>query len=130
MKKKMGRPRIEIDREDFEKLCGFMCTKREISSWFNVSDDTIERWCKKTYGQTFAVIYEQKADQGRISLRRTQFKKALDGNIPLLIWLGKQYLGQAEKVEEKVEQEVKQEITYVAEWGGVQEPASPGQGDE
>jgi hypothetical protein len=28
-----------------------------------------------------------------------QFKKAQEGNVPMLIWLGKQYLGQSEKHE-------------------------------
>ena len=114
---KMGRPTKNIDQKEFEKLCSFFCTKREIASFFEVSEDTIERWCKKTYKQTFAVTYDQKSDGGRISIRRAQFQKALSGNIALLIWLGKQYLGQAEKIEEKSAQEIKTEVTYIAEWG-------------
>ena len=73
---KMGRPRIEIDQNQFEKLCSIMCTKQEIAGWFNVSEDTLERWCKRTFGQTFAVISEQKRQAGRISLRRAGFQLA------------------------------------------------------
>jgi len=116
MKKKMGRPTKDIDPVQFEKLCEMMCTKKEIASFFNLSEDTIERWCKKTYKQTFAVTYDQKSDKGRIAIRRVQLQKAKEGNITMLIWLGKQWLGQSEKVEEKVTQEVKQEITYTTEW--------------
>ena len=38
----MARPRIEIDKEDFEKLCGLMCTKEEIAGFFDCSDDFVE----------------------------------------------------------------------------------------
>ena len=34
---------------------------------------------------------------GLASLRRRQFKAAQDGNATMLIWLGKQYLGQTDK---------------------------------
>ena len=51
---KMGRPQIEIDKAQFEKLCGLLCTEAEIASWFRCSVDTLERWTKRTYGETFA----------------------------------------------------------------------------
>ena len=35
-----------------------------------------------------------------MSLRRQQFKSAEAGNVTMQIWLGKQYLGQTDKVEE------------------------------
>lgn len=37
---------------------------------------------------------------GKISLRRYQFSSAKKGNTAMLIWLGKQYLNQSEKVEQ------------------------------
>ena len=37
--------------------------------------------------------------EGKISLRRYQFRQAEKGNASLLIWLGKQYLGQTDKQE-------------------------------
>lgn len=94
---KMGRPRIEISKEDFEKLCGLQCTRIEIADWFNVSEDTIERWCKRTYNETFAVVFAKKRSKGQISLRRAQFKLA-EKNATMAIFLGKQYLGQADRI--------------------------------
>jgi hypothetical protein len=38
-------------------------------------------------------------EEGRMSLRRLQWKKAQEGNTTMLIWLGKQYLGQSDKQE-------------------------------
>lgn len=93
----MGRPKKEIDKEDFEKLCGFQCTLIEIAGWFDCSEDTIERWCKSTYSATFADVFKQKRQPGLISVRRKQYEVALAGSIPMLIWLGKQYLGQTDK---------------------------------
>ena len=51
---KMGRPRIEIDKEEFEKLCDIQCTLTEIAGWFRCSPDTIENWCKREYKDTFS----------------------------------------------------------------------------
>lgn len=94
----MGRPRIEIDREQFEKLCSIQCTINEIAGYFNCSVDTIERWCKREYKEGFADIYDKKRGVGKISLRRSQFRMA-ETNPTMAIWLGKQYLGQAERQE-------------------------------
>ena len=110
MKAKMGRPKIEIDVEEFEKLCGIQCTLVEISAWFRCTEDTIETWAKATYGVTFSEIYKQKRGVGKISLRRRQYQVAVnDGNPTMLIWLGKQYLDQSDKNESKNETTLKVE---------------------
>ena len=49
-----GRPTIKIDKDNFEKLCGLQCTLVEIAGFFNCSEDTIQRWCRRTYKMTFA----------------------------------------------------------------------------
>lgn len=105
---KGGRPAIDIDREQFEKLCGLRCTLAEIAGFFDCSDDTIERWCTRTYNLGFAEVFRQKASRGDISLRRRQMEIAQGGNVTMLIWLGKQRLGQADKREDKIEARVEQ----------------------
>ena len=94
----MARPRIEIDKSQFEKLCSIQCTENEIAGYFNCSVDTIERWCRREYKEGFADIYSKKRGIGKISLRRAQFRMA-ETNPTMAIWLGKQYLGQAERQE-------------------------------
>ena len=94
---KMGRPTIEISQDEFEKLCVMQCTKSDIANWFGCSEDTIERWCKRTYGETFAVVFAQKREKGKVSLRRMQWKSAEAGNVTMQIFLGKQYLGQKDQ---------------------------------
>ena len=93
-KPKMGRPPIEIDKVEFEKLCGLHATLVEIADWFDCSEDTIENWCKKTYGVTFSEILKRKSSKAKVSLRRKQYETAMKGNVVLMIWLGKQHLGQ------------------------------------
>ena len=95
-KKEMGRPRAKINKEEFEKLCAMQCTEVEIAEFFNCTDDTINGWCKREYGETFSETYKKKSAKGRVSLRRMQFQMA-ETNPTLLIWLGKQWLNQRER---------------------------------
>lgn len=93
-----GRPRAEIDQTAFEKLCALQCTRSEICSWFNVTDKTLTRWCEDTYGEGFSAVYEKKRENGRISLRRAQFRLA-EKSATMAIFLGKQILGQKDNVD-------------------------------
>lgn len=89
----MGRHKKEIDQKIFENLCGIQCTLEEIAGAFDCSTDTIERWCKRTYKENFADVFNKKRAKGKISLRRTQFELAKK-NATMAIFLGKQYLEQ------------------------------------
>lgn len=107
---KMGRPPIEIDWREFDKLCSLQCSLIEIAGWFNCSIDTIENKVKETHGVTFSEYFAIKRSHGKISLRRKQYETALSGNPTMLIWLGKQYLGQVDKIETDNTNEVKIKI--------------------
>ena len=97
---KAGRPRKEIDKREFEKLCMLQCTRAEICSWFNVSEPTLIDWCKRTYdGQDFLTVFNQKREGGKISLRRMQWQLA-EKSPAMAIFLGKNMLGQTDKVEQ------------------------------
>lgn len=93
---KMGRPQKEINQEQFEKMCGIQCTEEEIAGFFDCSVDTIERWCRRTYNLTFAETFKIHSADGKISLRRSQFRLA-EKSAAMAIWLGKQYLDQKDK---------------------------------
>lgn len=98
-KDKEGRPLIEFDWGEFKSLCKLQCTLIEIAGWFKCSEKTIERACKREQEMSFVDYYKKHSQEGKISLRRQQYKKAMEGNITMLIWLGKQMLGQADKSE-------------------------------
>ena len=69
-----GRPRIELDWEEFEKLCKLQCSLEEMCQFFGVSHQTLERRCKEHYKETFGQIFDKKRVGGLISLRRNMFK--------------------------------------------------------
>ena len=100
-KNKGGRPKKQIDKKEFEKLCFLQCTKQEFCSWFDTTDKALERWCKETYGMGFSEVFRIKRENGIISLRRTQFQLA-EKSPAMAIFLGKNLLGQTDKVEQTV----------------------------
>ena len=100
-----GRPKAQIDKKEFEKLCALQCTLLEFCSWFDVDDKTLSAWCKEEYGMNFSEVFSLKRGKGKISLRRTQWQLA-EKNPSMAIWLGKQYLDQRD-TPEKTEAENK-----------------------
>lgn len=98
-KNKGGRPKKEIDKKVFEGLCRIQCTEEEIADAFECDVDTVNNWCKRTYKKCFSEVFKQKRGQGKVSLRRMQWKSAEGGNVTMQIWLGKNLLGQVDKQE-------------------------------
>lgn len=90
----MGRPKKEFDKSIFENLCNIHCTKSEIADVFECDENTLNDYCKRTYNDTFSVLYKRLSSGGKTSLRRMQWKSAENGNVTMQIFLGKQYLGQ------------------------------------
>ena len=105
----MARPRKEIDKNQFAKLCDLQCTLQEIAGFFDCSEDTIERWCKRELKKSFAEAYKKYSVRGKISLRRFQMKMA-EHNATMAIWLGKQYLGQTDKQEVVINRDIDDSI--------------------
>lgn len=95
----VGRPIKQIDKAQFEKLCGLQCTLEEFCCYFDCDNKTLEKWCKKTYKMNFSDIFKIKKGNGKISLRRKQFEVAMSGNPTMLIWLGRNILNQTDKIE-------------------------------
>jgi AraC-like DNA-binding protein len=93
----MARPHKVINEQQFENLCAIQCTEAEICDVLGVTDKTLAAWCKRTYKMSFSEIFRIKRSKGKASLRRLQYKEAEKGNVTMLIWLGKQWLDQAEK---------------------------------
>jgi hypothetical protein len=85
-----------INLGDLEKLASMQCTDEEIAAWFGVSTRTIERRRKS---RVFADVIERGKAKGRISLRRSQLKILDQGSAVMGIFLGKNYLGQADSMD-------------------------------
>lgn len=85
----MGRPLKEIDEKTVHDLASIHCTMEEIGAVVGCSVDTLER--------RFADTIKEAREKGKASLRRMQYLKAKEGNVTMLIWLGKQLLDQRDK---------------------------------
>lgn len=95
---KMGRPKKQIDRKQFEGLCAIQCTITEICAALDVSSKTLEKWCLEEYGLSFSQVFAEKREIGKISLRRSQFRLA-EKNAAMAIFLGKNHLNQRDHIE-------------------------------
>ena len=89
----------------FENLCAIQCSEAEICAVLDISDKTLNKWCNTEYGCNFSEIYKIKRLVGMQSLRRQQFKLA-EKNPTMAIWLGKQYLGQTDKIESETTERI------------------------
>lgn len=96
-----GRPNVVIDKAQFETMCFINCTEEEIMLVLRVDNETLNSWCKRTYSSSFSQVYRIYANKGKQSLRRYQMKLA-ETNPQMAIWLGKQYLGQRDVVEQDI----------------------------
>ena len=116
----MARPKLKIDPKLVQDLAAIGCKTTEIATIVGASVDTLDR--------RYAAEIEKGRTNLRASLRRWQLEAAKKGNVAMLIWLGKQMLGQTEKIEQTTEAKVetKAEITYIASWGDTSEPKEPG----
>ena len=92
----MARPKKEIDQKAFESLCGIQCTYEEICDFFDVTDKTLNRWCRETYGKRFSDVFRAKRGVGKISLRRSGFEMAKK-NPAVHIFYAKNFLGMTDK---------------------------------
>jgi hypothetical protein len=95
----MARPLAEIDWDQVDKLCAIHCTGEEQAAVLGVDYDTLNRACKREHKVSFAEYFKQKASHGKMSLRRKQYTTAMDGNTTMLVWLGKNWLGQRDQPE-------------------------------
>jgi hypothetical protein len=77
-----------IDPKEVEKLAGLGMKTSEMSEWFGVDDSTLNYNFKQN-------ILKGKHNLN-CSLRQAQIRLALSGNATMLIWLGRNMLGQSE----------------------------------
>jgi|SRR6056300_242689 hypothetical protein len=88
----MARPKVyDINGEEVTKLASYGCTNKEIADFHGCSADLIE----KSYSEYLI----KGRSKGKIRLRQLQLKAAENGSAAILIWLGKQMLGQTDQAD-------------------------------
>jgi hypothetical protein len=93
-----GRPRIPIPYDLIEELCHLHPSEEEIAGFCKINRCTLEEWKKDPL---YLAAVERGRSNGKLNLRRRQLKKAEEGDGTMLVWLGKNMLGQADKAEVK-----------------------------
>ena len=89
----MARPKkYLIDTKEVFKLAKLGCTNKEIGDFFGCSPDLLE----KSYSE---FLIKGMAKQ-KMRLRQLQWKACESGNVSMLIFLGKNMLGQQDKIEQ------------------------------
>lgn len=92
-----GRNQLILNRNGMaavEKLASMQCTDEDMAGFLDVCVDTL---LNKNNKEKFMEAKQKGKCLGRVSIRRMQFKAAEAGNVSMLIWLGKQFLGQKEQ---------------------------------
>lgn len=84
----IGRNKTPVPMDEVEMLASVGCNDAEIAKYFGVKDDTLRRH--------FADYLINGRHKLKLSLRQAQLRTALEGNVTMLIWLGKQILQQTE----------------------------------
>ena len=102
----MSRPRIDLDNLEFngwDQLDALIVWASEeyCAEKLGISVDSLARRLKEK-GFSFAEYKRQRQEPMRINLLKKQYDVAMSGNVAMLIWLGKQYLNQREKIEKEV----------------------------
>ena len=93
---KRPKKKLELSEEQrIEKLASYGLTNKEISEALGYDENTLKR--------NFEIFLIKGKANLKERLKRKQIQVAMQGNVTMLIWLGKQYLGQTEKVEESGE---------------------------
>ena len=94
-----GRPRLEFNLKEVEALGAIQCTYEEMAAALCCSERTVTDRMKSD--ELFAEAYKRGVENGKMSVKRKQYTMAVAGDRVMLIWWGKQHLGQTDKVVQK-----------------------------
>lgn len=92
-----GRPFAEFDMGVVERAASIGCTNNEMAALLGVAHSTFYERLKQD--PELQEVIDRGRETGKASLRRTQWAVAESGNPTMLIWLGKQWLDQKDKLE-------------------------------
>ena len=113
--KRLGRGNIDLDLHLLEDLASIACTQVEAAAVLRVHPATFKRKLKQC---KYREAWETGLASGRASLRRRQWRKNSD---TMLIWLGKQLLGQRDNPTEGDSGRSAAEEYLIAQKGGAPE---------
>jgi len=124
----MGRPKTPIDLKAVENAASIGCTPDEIAAVLGICQATF--FIRKAAEPEINEAIERGRKHGRATLRRLQWQGAQAGNPTMLIWLGKQLLGQRDKFDHAISTPVSAatdaDLLAIASAGGSADTPSEG----
>lgn len=93
----MPRPKLNIDWNEVDKYLQAQCDGATIARMLGIDPETFYKRCKADNKIGFSKYSQQKKAQGKELLRAKQYAVAMSGDKTMLVWLGKQYLGQKDQ---------------------------------
>ena len=115
----MSRPKKTLTPKEWDSvkyMAMIHCTGEEMAGVLQMDYDTLNRNCKEKYGYAISEYIKRNQSNGKMSLRRAQWKAAESGNVSMLIWLGKQWLNQREVQEVQVATNTDETINKMHEY--------------
>ncbi len=97
----MARPKkYNIDTKQLQKLASFGCTNIEMADFFGCSPDLLEKsYSEFLLEKSYSEFLTKGRSEMKMRLRQLQWKSAEKGNVTMQIFLGKNILGQQDKIE-------------------------------
>lgn len=92
----MARAEITLDWTYIDNCLMAGVTQKRLAESIGVHPETINNHCLTKKSMSFSDYSAKQRSKGLSLLEATQFKKALEGNQNMLLWLGKVKLGQVE----------------------------------
>lgn len=85
-----GDRKVVVPVDEVEKLARLWCSYTEIADWFGIPVETLK--------YNFKEVIDRGRSETKQALRKAQLKAALSGQVTMMIWLGKNILGQTDNV--------------------------------
>jgi len=95
----MSAKKIIIDWDKVDEYLKAQCSGSGIAEILGIHENTLYDHCKSDKGMEFMAYSAKKKSEGKELLRKKQIEVAMSGDKVMLVWLGKQYLGQSDKTE-------------------------------
>ena len=117
-----GRPEAKIDWNQVDQLLEAGCLTTEIAAYLGICRDTLYKRCQHDKKIEFSAYSQEKKARGESLLRAKQFQVAMEGDKTMLVWLGKNRIGQADKKD----MNVNNNLSDFKHWVGTQQDEDVG----
>jgi len=92
----IGPPRKPFDWSKLDAILQYGAKLTDAADIMDVHPDTLSKKIKATHKMSYPEYRDKKMSKVRVGLAQKQVEVAMAGNVSMLIWLGKNWLGQSD----------------------------------